>query len=88
VDSKKVTKCLIPLVGHIIQQLILAHLSNGMGQLIPFFTVFIIVLEFVTLSKLVFISCSKTLQDQTVFSFSSYAYKKLKQALQVKFVLN
>lgn len=64
-DSKKVIKCLIPLIG----QFILAHLSNGIGQLIPF-SISVIVLKFATLSKLVFISSSKTLQDQTVFSFS------------------
>lgn len=80
-DSKKVIKCLIPLIGHVIRQFILAHLSNGMGQLIPFSISLVIVLEFVTLPKLVFISSSKTVQDQTVFSFSLYAYKKLKQAL-------
>lgn len=80
-DSKKVIKCLIPLIGHVIRQFILAHLSNGMGQLIPFSISLVIVLEFVTLSKLVFISSSKTLQDQTVFFFSLHAYMKLKQAL-------
>lgn len=52
-----------------------------MGQLISISLV--IDLEFVTLSKLVVISSSKTLQDQTILFFSLYAYRKLKQTVEV-----
>lgn len=52
-----------------------------MAQLIPFSVSLAIVLEFVTLSKLVLVSSSKTSQEKTAFSFSFKANLKLKQAL-------